>query len=141
MFTLSDEIINDIVGQLECGMKCYVNKSNGQMVAVINDDFFADAIDEIHANGIKQIRDNSADYIEFRVMDSRESYEVMMDFVNLILDDEIRMQLLKSLNGSSPFRNFKSKLDRFEGCRNDWFKYKKSRYIEFVKMQILDDDI
>lgn len=140
MIPISNKIIEEIAEQLDCGMKCYLNISSGAMIAVINDEDFIDVETEAQDNEIKQIKENPSNYIEFHKMNSRESFNVMMDFAMEISDNSFQTQLIDSLNTSSPFRGFKLKLDNSDSYRQKWFDYKKNRYIDYVKLQIPKTD-
>jgi hypothetical protein len=136
MISISDEIIEEIAERLDCGMKCYLDLSSAAIIAVINDEDLIDADTETPDNEIKQIRESPSNYIEFHQMNSRESFNVMMDFAMEISDNRFQTQLIKSLNSSSPFRSFKSKLESSGSYRQKWFDYKRNRYHDYVKMQI-----
>jgi hypothetical protein len=133
MISISNQLIEEIADQLDCGMKCYLNISSGGMIAVINDE---DLIDTDIDTALKQIREHPSEYVEFHMMTSHESFNVMMDFAMEVYDKEFQTQLIKSLNSSSPFRNFKLKIDSSDSYRQKWFDYKKNRYIDYVKSQI-----
>jgi hypothetical protein len=136
MISVSDKIIKEIAERLDCGMKCYLNLSSSAIIAVINDEDLIDVENETPDNEIKQIRENPSNYIEFNQMNSRDSFNVMMDFAMEISDNGFQSELIKSLNSSSPFRSFKSKLESSDTYRQKWFDYKGNRYHDYVKMQI-----
>lgn len=140
MISISDKIIKEIAERLDCGMKCYLNIASGTLIDVINDEYLIDAETETPDNEIKQIRENPSHYIEFHQMNSRESFNMMMDFAMEISDNEFQTQLIGSLNSSSPFRSFKSKLETSDSYRQKWFDYKENRYHDYVKMQIPKTD-
>lgn len=136
MISIPDNTIEEIAENLECGMKCYLQIATGAIITAINDEYLIDAdVDELDSN-INNAKENPSDFIEFHAMDSRESYNVMVDFAAEIKDHGFQAQLIKSLNGTNPFRRFKSKLDFPDHYRQMWFDFKKSRYIDFVKAQI-----
>jgi hypothetical protein len=136
MISIPDKIIEEIAENLDCGMKCYLQIATSVIITAINDEYLFDGdVDEIDSN-INNVKVNPSDFIEFLAMDSRESYNVMVDFTAEINDHEFQAQLIQSLNGTSPFRRFKSKLDYSEHYRQKWFDFKKRRYIDFVKAQI-----
>jgi hypothetical protein len=51
-------------------------------------------------------------------------------------NEDIRRNHVTALNKSKPFRNFKWVIDNSGAYRNQWFEFKKNRYIEYVKEQI-----
>lgn len=128
---ITETKINEIAEQLDCGLKCFLNKSSGALIFAIPDEDFD--------GEITQIKENSSDYFEFSGMNSRESFNVMMDFAKGINDKSLQTSLINSLNSKSPFRSFKSMLDSSESCRQKWFDYKRERYHDHVRMQIPED--
>ena len=72
----------------------------------------------------------------FEKMDSRESYRVMENFVDLVEDTELKNKLDLGLSLSKPFRNFKDIIDSESEYREKWFQFKKQKYIEYVIEQI-----
>jgi len=135
MISISNKTIEEIADHLDCGMKCYLNISSGEIIAVADDENFIDM--ELDAK-MDEIKDNPSAYLEFHMMTTHESFNVMMDFAMKIDDTKFQTQLLTALNAKSPFRNFKSKLDSSENYRQKWFDYKKNKYIEYVKRQVHD---
>jgi len=136
MISVPDEIIEEIADQLDCGMKCYLEISSCTIVTTIKDEYCLDSGIDALDDDINQIKENPSDYFEFQEMESRESFNVMVDFASEITDKEFQARIMKSLNQKSPFRNFKFTLDSSDYYRQMWFDYKKNRYIEFVKSQI-----
>ena len=135
MKSMPDKIIEEIADLLDSGMKCYLNISTGEVIPVPDDEDLIDMeIDPI----IDELKENPSAYLEFQTMTSHESFDVMMDFAMNIDDARFKTQLLAVLNAKSPFRNFKSKLDSSDDYRQKWFDFKKTRYVEHVKMQIPD---
>ena len=72
----------------------------------------------------------------FEKMDSRESFRVMENFVDLVEDTELKNKLDLGLSLSKPFRNFKDIIDSESEYREKWFQFKKQKYIEYVIEQI-----
>lgn len=133
---ISDKTIEEIADQLDCGMKCYLNKTSGAIIVTIPDEDLIDAKSEVSDDQIEQINGISYSHIAFEEMSSREAFDLMVDFTEGISDIPIQSSLINALNSKSHFRNFKSKIDDAEGLRQKWFTYKKKRYVEYVKSQI-----
>lgn len=51
-------------------------------------------------------------------------------------DARLRYKLIDALYRSKPYRNFKTIIDYSGPYRKEWFIFKKSRFIEWVKEQI-----
>jgi len=136
---ISEKTIEEIADQLDCGMKCYLKKATGTLIIPIPDEDLNNSISTDSHSEIKETYENPVSYIAFEEMSSRESFNVMMDFTDEICEEPLKAALIAALRSKNPFRNFKSKIDDSESCRQKWFAYKRNKYLEFVKMQIPDN--
>ena len=117
--------IENIAEELESGMKVYLNIETMEIKTILDwDDNYLSSEDEWD-DDLKEIENNFDKYIMFEKMDSRESYRVMENFVDLVEDTELKNKLDLGLSLSKPFRNFKDIIDS-----------KKQKYIEYVIEQI-----
>lgn len=91
--------------------------------------------DELWAELINKIENDSSNYDRFEKMNSNQAFGVMKDFAHSLDDDIFKENLLKSLSNRRPFQNFKNLIDYSEH-RQDWFDFKKKAYIDWVKEQI-----
>jgi cobalamin biosynthesis Mg chelatase CobN len=91
---------------------------------------------EAWEDDINEIEENFDKYFQFERMDSRESFQVMEDFVETVDDKRLREKLELGLSLSKPFRNFKDIIDDENEYRTRWFEFRDARNIEFVKEQI-----
>jgi acyl carrier protein len=139
MITLSKDQIKEIADFLDSGLKCYYNKKTHEVKEIL--DFenleYADLDSSDWQELIDDLEENFQDYVEFEKMSSRESFQVMADFVEEVDDIEFRKRLIWSLNRAHPFRNFKDEIDYQGYYRERWFKFKAGRYIEHVESQII----
>lgn len=60
----------------------------------------------------------------------------MTDFAERIDDSKLQDKLRSALNRPKPFKNFKWQIDNSGVFRQQWFDFKKMRYIHWVKEQI-----
>ena len=81
-------------------------------------------------------REPGDDYFEFEGFESHESFQIMVDFAESVDDQKLQNRLIYALNKSKPFSNFKWQVDNSGEYRQQWFDFKKMRYIEWVKEQI-----
>jgi len=116
-------------------MKCYLNISSGEVAAFFDDE--ESLIGQKSDSIIDEVKENSSEFISFNAMNSRESFNVMADFAMGVEDNDIRAHLLRILNAPSPFKNFKLAIDRSIEYRQKWLDYKKGRYFDYVKSQII----
>lgn len=133
---LTDVKIREIADGLESGMKCYYNRLTGDIKTIIDFDSWIGADDELWEDDINEIDEHFGDYFVFENMSSNDSFNLMVDFVDVVDDSKIQSKLINALNKSKPFRNFKRAIDDSGEYRQQWFDFKMSRYIEWVKEQI-----
>ena len=133
---LTNEQIKSIAEELECGMKVYVHKKTKELKSIIDFDENIYADEEMWQEDIDEIEENIDNYIQFEKMDSRESFQVMEDFTDIVTDEELKKKLELGLRLSKPFRNFKDIIDDEGENRQKWFEFKSEKYIEFVKEQL-----
>lgn len=60
----------------------------------------------------------------------------MMDFAEQVPDKKIQENLIRALNRSKPFRNFKDEIDYSGDYRQQWFRFKEQAYANWVQTQI-----
>jgi len=133
---LTEKQIEEIADNLDCGMKCFYNLKTGEIKALLNFDSWIGADEEPWENESKEIEDNWADYFEFEGFESHELFQIMADFTESIDDKGLQNKLINALNRPKPFQNFKWQIDNSGEYRQQWFYFKKMRYIQLVKEQI-----
>ena len=138
MIILSTNQIKEIADHLDCGMKCFYNKKTNEIKAIQDFDKSIYVDTEIWQDLIDEIEEHFEDYFVFEQMSSSESFQVMIAFVNEVEDESFRKRLVFALNRSHPFRKFKDEIDFNGEYRERWFKLKEEKYIEYVKMAILE---
>lgn len=135
MIKLSDEQIKDIAQELEIGMSCFVNKKTGELKSIpeelIDEEEWQDIIDEIE--------NNSENFIEVENMDSHESYNLMLRFVDTVEDKQLSIRLNNALNGQKPFHTFRYELNYSDEYLDKWYEYKSRHMISWVKDQLYPD--
>jgi hypothetical protein len=60
----------------------------------------------------------------------------MTDFTESVDDTRLQDRLINALNRLKPLQNFKWQIDNSGEYRQQWFDFKKMRYIHWVKEQI-----
>jgi|SRR5690606_6227160 len=133
---LTDEQIKSIAEDLDIGMKVYVHMETNEIKTIIDLDQHFDADTKAWEEDINEIEENFDKYFQFERMDSRESFQVMEDFVETVEDKRLREKLELGLSLSKPFRNFKDIIDDENEYRKLWFEFRDARNIEFVKEQL-----
>jgi len=138
---ISEKIIAEIADNLDIGMLCFVHKRTGNIKTIIDEMRWLGADTEAWEDDMEEIDTNRSSYIEFEAMNSHESFEVMLDFTETVRNEHLQQKLERALSRSKPFRHFKNTIDHEDDYREEWFAYKKERYIEFVKQQMREYDI
>jgi hypothetical protein len=133
---LTEKEIKEIAENLDCGMRCYYNLKTGEIKTILNFDSWIGADEEPWEKELKEIEENWGDYFEFVGFESHESFRIMADFAESINDNRLRNRLVYALNGRKPFQNFKWQIDNSGEFRQQWFDFKKMRYIKWVEEQI-----
>ena len=133
---LTEKQIEEIADNLDCGMRCFYNLKTGEIKTILNFDNWIAADEEPWEIESKEIDDNRDDYFEFEGMETHDSFRLMADFTESIDNSKLQEKLINALNKSKPFSNFKWQIDNSGDCRQEWFDFKKMRYIKWVKDQI-----
>ena len=105
MKPLSDYQLKKVVDELETGMKCYLHRQTSEVIAFPDPDQFPDTDD--WQQEMDQIDADPDDYLEIAPMSSRESFQIMERFINMVDSQAVRNRLLYALNQPKPFRRFK----------------------------------
>ena len=138
MKPLSDEQLKKVVDELETGMKCYLHRQTGEVIAFPDPDQFPDTDDWQQERD--QIVADPDDYLEITLMSSRESFQIMERFINMVDSQAVRNRLLYALNQPKPFRRFKQLIDESGEYRQRWFAFRESQTIEWLRDQLALED-
>lgn len=133
---LTENQIEEIANDLDCGMKCFYNLRTGEIKSIPDFDSWLGADEELWEEELNELEENWGDYFEFTRFESHESYQIMADFAEELSDTGLQNKLINALNRQKPFQNFKWEIDNSGEFRQQWFEYKKNRYIQWVKEQI-----
>ncbi|MCK9451085.1 MAG: UPF0158 family protein [Bacteroidales bacterium] len=133
---LTDKQIEEIADELEAGMSCFYNLKTGEIKIILDFDNWIYTDEEPWEEDIKELDENWCDYFQFEGMNSRDSFKIMEDFTENVDDNKTRERLIKALNKSKPFSNFKWQIDNSGEYRKAWFAFRKARFIDWVKEQI-----
>jgi hypothetical protein len=133
---LTEKQIEEIADNLDSGMRCFYNLKTGEIKTILNFDNWIGADEEPWEEESKEIDENWGDYFEFVGFESHESFQIMADFAESIEDNRLQNNLIDALNKRKPFQNFKWQIDNSGEFRQQWFDYKKMRYIQWIIEQI-----
>ena len=133
---MDKEIIREIVGDLDCGMKCFIHSETKEVKVIPDTDKYLDIDSDAWSATIEEIDNNIGDYIQIQGMDSRDSFKVMEAFVDTVDDERLREKLIDALSRRKPFQNFKFTIDNSGEYREKWFKFKDNALSEWVESQL-----
>lgn len=133
---LTEKQIEEIADNLDCGMRCFYNLKTGEIKTILNFDSWIEADEVAWEEESKEIDENWGDYFEFVGFESHESFQIMADFAESLDNSSLQNKLISALNKRKPFQNFKWQIDNSGEFRQQWFDYKKMRYIQWIKKQM-----
>ncbi len=133
---LTEKQIEEIADNLDCGMRCFYNLKTGEMKTILNFESWIGADEEPWEEESNEIDENWGDYFEFTGFKSHESFQLMVDFAENVDDRRLQNKLINVLSKPKPFQNFKWQIDNSGDYRQQWFDFKKMRYIQRIKKQI-----
>ena len=132
----TEKQIEEIADNLDWGMMCFYNLKTGEIKTLPDVDTWIDADEELLEDESNEIDDNPDDYFEFEGFESHETFDIMADFAESVDDKLLKDRLVNALNTPKPFKNFKLQIDNSGEYRQQWFDFKKTRYIHWIKEQI-----
>jgi hypothetical protein len=143
MIKLTKDQIKEIAEELDCGMRCYINKETGEIKTVLNFESWQTDDREPWEDVLNDLEENWEKYFEIERMESHESFEVMAGFAESVDSIELRDALIGALNKKHPFQNFKWVVDNSGPYRQKWFDFKNQRLIEWVndQLEVLDFEL
>jgi hypothetical protein len=133
---VSKEILNQIADSLEAGEKCFIHAKTLEIVTY-PDDYLLDIDPDNNAweDDIAKV-DGDKSFIEIEKMNSQDSFIMMEDFANSVVDRTLKIRLLTALEGRKPFANFKHQLENSPDFRELWFQFRREKNIEWVNTQL-----
>ncbi len=132
---VSKEIIKKIVDELCSDFKVFVNKNTFEVVSFPDEDKGFD-LDPIWQGKIDKVKNNIKAFIEIEQPSSRESYEIMQNFIFTIKNKITSNKLTQAITGRKPFANFNHQIHQLESERAKWFEFKDNQLTEYVKNQL-----
>ena len=135
MLSFTKEQIKQISDQLNCGFHAFYHKLSGELIFVPDTNKYFDMETDAWQDELDKLDNNFLEYKEIEAMESRESFDVMVDFTENVSDKYLRNQLIEALNSKKPFRAFKFTIDNSPE-RQNWFAFKDKRYIEWTEDQL-----
>jgi len=135
--SMTDEQINELADNLDCGLRCFVHKEKKAIVTVPDTLNNPDSDSKIWDESNDEIENNSDSYVEIEKMDAHESFRLIENFIDTVEDSRQKDKLQGALRRPKPFRHFKNAIDDSGPFRQKWFDFKKCQMIEWVKGQVI----
>ena len=81
---ITETQIKEIAEDLECGMSCFLNLKTGELKTIPNFESWMETDEEPWEDDLKELKEHSGDYFEFKGFESNESYQLMADFLKIL---------------------------------------------------------
>ena len=131
---VEESILKQISEELLCGFKVFLQRETGDIITIRDVDLFLGEKDPWE-NDWQKVDAERGKYLEFEPMDSRESYQMMQDFIDQLDDGLLADRLVNAIQKKRPFAHFKAELDDSGPCREKWFQFRDHRYLEWTREQ------
>jgi hypothetical protein len=118
------------------GMKCFLDKETSELVIFPEEEDLME--DEVSPwkEEIDKVETNPEKFIEFERMRSDESFRCMEWFIDDVENETAKEKLMNAITRKRPFAHFKDQLREFPEILEEWYKFKESCLIDFVKGQL-----
>lgn len=135
---LTKKQVFDIAGELQCGMKIYVNTDTLEYKSILDFDDMDDF--SFWDEELEKIEKTWKRFFTIEKMSSREGFQIMENFVDELRDGYFKDNLIKILDRKSPFANFKAEVESSE-YREKWFAFRDAAYVEYVQEKLDMNDV
>ncbi len=130
-------IVTEIAENLDCGNDCYYNPKTDELITIPNLLHTTDEEEfkEVFRADLKKIDEQKANFIKFEVLESFESFKIMVRFTHQMTDQKFFSKLDNILQNKKPFQSFKHAIDNSD-FRKKWFDFKQTELEKIVKIQL-----
>nr|WP_319399723.1 UPF0158 family protein [uncultured Carboxylicivirga sp.] len=136
MNVTSISTLQNIVRLLDNGYSVYVHKPTGKVTAIPEFDGFIDFNDGTNFD-MDNIERNPEEYVQVQGMNSREMYNLMMDFSQEQEDIEVTRSLVAALRKSDGIGHFITAIKHFPDVRMEWLEYRDERLQRYIKNNLI----
>lgn len=135
MNVTSASTIQNIVRLLDNGFLVYLHKPSGKVTAIPEFDDFADFNDgsSLETEKVELFPD---EYIQVHGMNSREMFNLMMDFAQEQEDMQTTKKLVDALRKSDGIGCFNDAIKLMPLCRREWLEYRDEKLQQFIKNKL-----
>lgn len=130
--------VEEIAGELEAGLTCYLNKSTEEVLSVYenDDDFYIKEGDD--EDKLTQVLENPDDYVKVEGLTSQEEFFLMQKFVSDLSNEIDRNNLNEALANRKPFARFQDIIDKSVALKKEWTEYKSLSFVDLVNQYLLE---
>ncbi len=132
------EVIQEIAGEINMGMKCYLNVNTMEVEAYFGHSFHCDKeTEELFEETFEKIESWGENVVCIFPLRSGESFRIMEGFIDEIIPDNTRLKvnLLESIERRKPFRNFRCIIDDSDYL-DTWYEYKNACIEKHVEEEL-----
>jgi len=129
MIKLSKKQINNIVQDLDTGLKCYVHKTTGEIFSIPAKLKEVDENFERWKEELKNVEQNPNQYILVKEIPSSDSFRIMRRFLGKVANPKIRGKLMIAISQNKPFQDI---LDYNGDVLQDWYEFKQKAIEKYV---------
>lgn len=129
-----EKIIKEIAESIDCSEVVFLHKETHELLSypVAENGYVDEEFDFIKEEIMEVIDTDPAKYIRFDPLNSRESFQMMEDFIETIKNERLRARLIDAISIRKPFRNFRNAVEE-EGVLDDWYAYKDAYLQMYVR--------
>lgn len=132
-----EKIIKEIAEWLDTHHVVFLHQETQEILTypVAENGFTDEEFDYIEQEVMEVVNADPGQYIRFDPLDSRESFQMMEDFIETIKNERIRARLIDAISIKKPFRNFRNAVED-EGILDDWYAYKDAYLQMYVRDRV-----
>ena len=80
-------------------------------------------------------------FIRVEGFETRESWQIMRDFIDETPDPRLQQKLVQAIGGKGAFRRFKDILDHYPDAKEKWFVFERDREREMARQWLQDQGV
>ena len=134
-------VVKEIADSINAGQVCFLNPETLETDELpqefINEPFNYEMETGMTPDDINPKYTQWEKYITIEPMPSDESYAIMEQFTEQLVNTKLKTHLTAVLNNRKPFANFKKIIENSD-IQQEWFDYKDRRVLNYVKTIIRD---